>query len=836
MKKTSSAVEKDSDWKTSEQLITLTFSRGSERTPSNVSECKEQWNNVLKAKYGSAGGFLKTGTYYERPEPEEPDLTGLDPTSLKYETRKAQFLSLHKNWLKKVEEDVDIRVNIYARMWAACSEEAKAEIQKNGEYDKFDLHANDPLALWELIIKHCSVAARRGDPMAAAVAAERNFSILRQDNVIALAPFHREFNARVAIMKSQGCDEISEEKLAFLFTDKLDNARYWQLKDYLRTGMLAREKTVIGAYEQASDHPVKKPTSSIGIKDHSAFKAEASPKKAIVTKEAPVVENNRIDKLSVSDASELCYECGKPGHRGKECTDPLTVWRKETKAARFGSKKPKDRNHQAAHVTVNEDMSPSAPPLEEEYEEEFSCAMVEAMEGAFVTKEAKAQQVKAMHKYEMGFDTMCSSHIVGNAKLLRDVKKCKPVNYRGIGGRITVKKKGTHSVFGDVYLHPGVPNLLSVGQLTSEESIASGVEVRLVKNAFEVSKGSAKYTFRNGGRRLFVADLSSELREETGMVVETVAENERLLTKKQIAGAKRARLFSLSMGCLSMANLVAMVRNRRTEGIDLSFEDVILAYETYGPELQAIRGKTVKQKTSVAPEPAVGKIVDADVTMHIDLMYLSGVAFLISYVKPLCLLLCNWVRGRSATHVKTALNHQIATLQGQGFKVVRLTSDSEGAVCVIKEELQASGVDVEIHDPNTDSAEVDVKIKQLKNVTRAITVLPYVLPLALLMYAVMFACARINMLPNSSLAHNYSPMEVFLGRSVSVIETWELGRGAGRCHLARDARSSRGLPTPWLIAPDQPSAKERRTTSTAGAYSSPWTLRRWSPENSGGHC
>jgi hypothetical protein len=40
------------------------------------------------------------------------------------------------------------------------------------------------------------------------------------------------------------------------------------------------------------------------------------------------------------------------------------------------------------------------------------------------------------------------------------------------------------------------------------------------------------------------------------------------------------------------------------------------------------------------------------------------------------------------------------------------------------------------------------------------------------MYAVFYACAKIcakiNMRPNSSLAHGYSPMEVFLGRSVSV--------------------------------------------------------------------
>jgi hypothetical protein len=88
----------------------------------------------------------------------------------------------------------------------------------------------------------------------------------------------------------------------------------------------------------------------------------------------------------------------------------------------------------------------------------------------------------------------------------------------------------------------------------------------------------------------------------------------------------------------------------------------------------------------------------------------------------------------------------------------------------LEDELKEAGARVSINGPYANSAhvDVDVKIEQLKKVTRAITVLPYLLPLSLLMYAVFYAFAKINMRPNSSLAHGYSPMEVFLGRSVLV--------------------------------------------------------------------
>jgi hypothetical protein len=94
---------------------------------------------------------------------------------------------------------------------------------------------------------------------------------------------------------------------------------------------------------------------------------------------------------------------------------------------------------------------------------------------------------------------------------------------------------------------------------------------------------------------------------------------------------------------------------------------------------------------------------------------------------------------------------------------------------VREHELREAGARVSIHGPNADSAHVGVKIKQLKNVTRAITVLPYLF----LIYAVFYACAKINMRPNSSLAHGYSPMEVFLGRSVSVERDLGGRRGQG---------------------------------------------------------
>ena len=108
------------------------------------------------------------------------------------------------------------------------------------------------------------------------------------------------------------------------------------------------------------------------------------------------------------------------------------------------------------------------------------------------------------------------------------MRECKPVRYRGIDGAIKVEKKGSHKVFGEVYYHPGVPNLVSVGQLSSPESKAEGVNIDWENGAFEVSKGDESYLFANDGRNLYTADLSEELPEVAHFSVETVEANERL--------------------------------------------------------------------------------------------------------------------------------------------------------------------------------------------------------------------------------------------------------------------------------------------------------------------
>jgi hypothetical protein len=78
----------------------------------------------------------------------------------------------------------------------------------------------------------------------------------------------------------------------------------------------------------------------------------------------------------------------------------------------------------------------------------------------------------------------------------------------------------------------------------------------------------------------------------------------------------------------------------------------------------------------------------------------------------------------------------------EGFEEVEITSHSEDAIAAIEDELKAARCRVSMHSPNSELAFVDVKIRQLKNVTRAITVLPYAVLLSIVTCAVMYVARR----------------------------------------------------------------------------------------------
>jgi hypothetical protein len=151
--------------------------------------------------------------------------------------------------------------------------------------------------------------------------------------------------------------------------------------------------------------------------------------------------------------------------------------------------------------------------------------------------------------------------------------------------------------------------------------------------------------------------LSNEVEEValSTFIVETVAEIEKLYSRKQVEAVKRAISYSNGIGSMAMANMIVQARSKRVDGMDCTTEDIVRVLEIYGPSPGALRGKTCKLKKSRSPPPIAEKVVDSQATMHVDLIFLLGVAFLVSYVKPNGIVLCNLIKSKTVDDIRSAI-------------------------------------------------------------------------------------------------------------------------------------------------------------------------------------
>ena len=750
------------------ELMMLNFNRLSKLNPSNLTEVREQWDAVLREQHRAAGAFLKELEYHKVKVPEIPDLSGLAPGSLEYETAKQDFLEARKYSAKKTREELEDRVAIYSKMWQATSKSARAEVERDKGFEDMHKAQDDPLLLWKIIIKSCTSSG--GDESSARLNAVNSYGSYFQGKETSTADYYHEFKSRLDIIKAADAHVPVDADQAGQFIQRLDKSRYLGLIDAIDSKMMSKPKTLAKAYEAASAFVVR-------VKDikqaAGAFTADAKPSGG--SKAAKKVsESDEEERVSDRKDGRTCYACGKVGHIKTSCR-ASDGEKAKFKAKRLAEKA--SRAAQAAHAAaVEEEDSGEDEDVEVSYVcIDYNCA------NQFAGASLVQRKMKSFHPLEIGFDSMCSKSLFGSKELLRNIRECAPIKYHGLSGELNVKQVGDHEHFGEVYYHAGVPNLLSYGAACRKvaESRAAGdgkYDMRVLQNGtFVWSCNGHEYVFRNNGNNLFTYDCSedsnafaAEWESKEHAYIETVAENKKLYTKAEVRAADAVRQYSMAMGGMSIASLMAQARGRRVDGLTFTTQDVVRAFRIYGPSLEVVRGGSVKIKRSKSPGPVSDMVTDSKVTMQVDIMFLSGVAFLVGYVKPMCLLMCNWLKSRSTRHVRLALEAQRGALRSEGFDLVEVSSDSEGAIKEIKHELEEAGCRVSIHGPNTESAEVDVKIKQIKNMSRAATTLPYLLPIVLLMYVVFYVVHKINMLPNSSLAHGYSPMEIFTGRPISI--------------------------------------------------------------------
>lgn len=383
---------------------------------------------------------------------------------------------------------------------------------------------------------------------------------------------------------------------------------------------------------------------------------------------------------------------------------------------------------------------------------------------------AGKQSVVLFSATEVILDCAAGQSVFRDRALLRDIRVLSTPRFIGgvnaSAGAVEVTEEGVFGDLGVVGIAPGAAaNLLSQGQLRDR---GANITYDSARDSYEVSGAQHVWRFTRkptgtgaGLRRFYTYDTADV---QAAAMVATVAENTRRLTAREVKSMTLAETFLRRMGHMSeragIKVLNAGVLNCKTTAADV--RNVLAAK---GPSIAALRGKTKRRASAAASGVVlVPRVTQVQQTLHVDIFFIKGLAFLLGIMAPLGLYQCVFLTDRGVESVGSGLQVFLNVAASRDFDIQEIRCDGEGAVGVLRTELQALGLVVNIAGAGEHVPVAERGIQTVKARVRAHDQdLPFVMTKLLLSWCTMFCVRCINLQPSSTSTDAVSPFEQFSG-------------------------------------------------------------------------
>ena len=277
-------------------------------------------------------------------------------------------------------------------------------------------------------------------------------------------------------------------------------------------------------------------------------------------------------------------------------------------------------------------------------------------------------------------------------------------------------------------------------------------------------QGGEIFGFRRDRNNLYTCDLA-EVQHYTA-AIETVSDNKKLYSKREIAQAEKARNYQKTISHTTAGDLIKMISAGKIKNCDINVQDVVRSVKIWGKELGNIKGKTTAKTAptvDVEDDPIIKGIVQKQQFVYIDLMFVDGAIYLIGVYSPSGYGFAKRINSKKISDILDALNNSIAFMRRAGFEVILVRCDGESA---IESEKLKSKLSTEVDNTGGESVGIiERKIRTIKERVRAaITTLPYQITEQALDWLIQNVMYFINYTPSSIDTDNRSPSERVKGR------------------------------------------------------------------------
>lgn len=687
--------------------------------------------------------------------------------------------------------------NAYTLIFHQCSPALKTELEGSPNFETIR-STQDVLALLKLIQGFCCSFDTKTQGMMATVEAHKRAYLYFQKDGIDNQTYHREFMAHIETIETYGgfgaigvvpsilettlkameaegtiadadnptqadlkkaTEKVREEYLAALFLSGANSARYESLREHLSN-----------LYAMGDDKYPKTVVACLAMLDRYSNKATARGRPHL---KPPAPVKHEPDDVVFAQSSSPRKQ------QQKEKRDPLSNPDDDASTNTSKTNKSASKRHptikclrcgQVGHVSTS---CPTSIP--EQLHTMADDASTKSADSDNIFILAQSDSAGTVNKNYVLLDSQSTvNQFVNPAHVTNPRTAAQPVTIHCNAGTTSAN---TIANFGNtpVYLNEsGIANVLSLKQLGRLHRITYDSWDR--GGVFMVHTPSGIVEFIPDERGLHYLDLAAHpnaahmftttTQAPSGSIIKTIRDNYEGFTKREVIKAHEARRLQAMMGCPSDRDFEGVVREKLLPNCPVTVDDIRNAHTIFGPDLASLRGKTVRRKpehvrTDYVAIPKDIIAMNADVTLVADVMFVNGIAFLVTLSRRINLITIEHAPTRTATQLSNLLQRVVQVYLRAGFHPRTIMMDME--FDKVKDKMPSLVVNTTAAREHV--AEIERKIRVIKERARGIVnTLPFTrLPKRILVELLHFVVMWLNNFPVANgISTKYSPREFIL--------------------------------------------------------------------------
>lgn len=604
------------------------------------------------------------------------------------EQYKIEFKAEFDGFMKRKQSLETNTTKAYALLWEQCAKGMQHKVESRSEYDK--LIKSNPIELLKAIKEHALNFQEHRYEMSILLDALRAVINLKQNNNETLQEYTKRFKTSRDVLVSHiggpivftkftekmvGYDKKDEDKvqscvnkswmqfLAYAYLENSDKSKYGTLLNGLQTQQSLKNdqypKTITEATNVLSNHRFDNTSS---YNNNNKIKNESSDSK---------IENEEKPEMSFANIEGKCYCCGKSGHKSPTCRlkdkIPKEDWAINKAKINEGQSY---INSEQSKTTDDDNKSIS----------ESSTSSANGWSGAHV-QFYQAEEMKNWILLDNGstVNLFCNPELVENIKTTSET-----LELSTNGGDLFTNQRATVPGFGEVWYNKNaITNIFSLAELEKKYRVTYDSKKEKAFIIYMPNK-ILKFIKSENGLYYYKPKYKTS-NKNTSLVnhsIESVDENKKLFTNRQVEQAKLARNIYHALGTPSVHDFKAIIKSNQISNIPITIDDINIAEKIFGPDVGALKGKTTRQK----PAPVVADYIEipkelidnhSNITLCLDGMKINGVNFLTTISRNIMYRTAEWVPSNTMQAYRSVLDNVFRTYNRAGFKITTINCDNE---------------------------------------------------------------------------------------------------------------------------------------------------------------